>query len=1547
MHHLRSLHPRLVVVAGLLFVLFALLPFSLLRPAAAQVTSGGNFGSAVPCLGGDPAFATTCFADSIFVPAPANDPALVRFTAGGQKQAFAPLGTRSTGATNSLIANGIGSTYGVAYDDGAISGVERIFAGAFTRRLTSFGSGGPGGIYAYNITAATWAHVATVPGAGTNLRGPNDPYDRQVLPRVGRSGLGDLEISPDGRTLYAVNLAARRIERYDISQPTLQRLSPLSIPWNLISSNAAVQAELIPFALEFYPHPMPTMGGPALVLGITDSAARGAGAQPTAWPSVHLLTYFTGSNNWAWSLSQDLVDAPIRNRHQNTDVQTIWFEPANAGNQYLGWNPWRDDPRSFPVRTDRNGIDLAFYPQPLLTDIEFSQDGQQLWLGLRDRTGDLIFAQVPPPGEQTAVAQGDVLAYRLNGGAWSLTTVNRLDPSNSNDSAARHAAAPSDYFNDNLHAFIPGPLAGHLENHVGSLATSLHGGAAGLNERLALTTLLGAGNSGIGFFNAGGGTRSGALQLIASANAAGGKSGALGDLELLCTYAFISGRVWQDTNGNGIQDHGEPAFGGIELELFQGNDVRAPAIARATTDASGRYRFAVPANRAFNMRLAQRNFEPGKPGLLWWFTSANNGDDTRDSDISAAYGYLEVQGTTPNGGRTGASVPQLFREEERVYDIGLQWFDPTTFIGDLVWNDLNRNGVQDSGEPGIPNVQVTLDFLANESAAPQPPGSPFPRTRTTNANGRYAFTQLPAGIYRVTFSLPNGYTATQRDAGGNDARDSDVDASTGYGVRVVLGEAPNYATSDADFGVYGNSLDLSVSKSGPAEALVGANYSYTLAYVLTGNTPAANVRIVDTLPVGVTYLSASPAPSSISGRVVTWNLGTLNPGAAGTITLNVRAPSTISGVAQNIVNQAQISTSTTVPADSNPGNNTSTSTTRIARAEVRVQKSAPATVLVGDEFTYSLAYSNLGGTAATSVDLRDTLPSGLTFVRFSANPGGACTYTVATRLVRCLFPRLAAGATGTVSFVVRADAAAAASLPNTATISTATPGDNPSDNTSTTTTTVQFPNVGTGISITPAPWPVGTTATIRPTYRNTGTGLARSTTLIVELPPETYTVSGLPTGCTYTAALHIVTCTLGDLPPGATGSRNFSIALPPTFPADSFSATTQISTATPERTSDRVDNSASTRVDVVRPNVWVQAAGPERIVAQGSVFWYVVDYGNLHRRAPNLTRTAANVQLRAILPPDVTYQGVNGPAPSSINGQELTWNLGTLAPQASGQIVIVVQANVPAGAMLDFTTVISTGTPGDDPSDNQDSVRTDVVQPPATIPDAGGDLRLAIHSELDPLSQDGDPFNGVYQSDGTRIAWPTGEVLDFTPRLRELIMAGDPLPWPYEYRARVVGWSIVGFELNGAWRDPQAADGRGRSGCRPGTPASDARLLVGCRYAYLGGEDLASIAGPAPLREEQLRSQAHVYWTQPPAPSMRDDVYLYTVDPLAPSRIRVQLEVEISIVNAYPGAPINDPNIPEIPVVPLPDPARRLIESTFEVDLLVPRSVIGPGSVER
>lgn len=1561
-----TLHLRPVATLLGALLLLALLPLGITPPAAeAQVATGGSFGSAVPCLLAEDTFATTCFADTIFNPVPGSDPALVQLSA-NSKGALAPLGSRS-GGFNAPVNGGIGAVYGLAYDDGSTSGQRRLFAAAYAKRLISFGQGGAGGIYAYNFTVGSWSStpVATVGGAeGALSRGAGDRTDQAAVAQVGKSSLGDMEISPDGRTLYVMNLGARRIERFTINTDgSLSVQSALGIPFGLANGDPAAQADMRPFALEFFPV-LSASGHGLLTVGITDSAQRGvAGGRttPSVWPSAYVLSYDTGTQAWTLSLAQSLVAPGIGDRHEGSEYPSLWQQPAYRSWDLRGWNPWRDSLNVMPARPSTDGrSQTVYYPQPLLSDIEFvSPPGSAtplMLLGFRDRTGDQVFANNPPGGnpedDKVAITQGDTLAYSLAGG-WNLQRVSRSDPANSSEAGTAVRAATTDYLNDNTHAYRVGANPAHIENLQGGLASAPQGGPDSFAARVASTTLLGNSASGIAFYGDGG-QRTSVLQLISGADRAGGKATALGDMELLCTYAIVGGRVWQDINPNGAQDGGEPAFSGITLEAFHGSDPSAPALARATTGADGRYRFALPPNVPVNIRVARADFQSGGRAAGWRFALTNQGsNDGLDSDAAQSYGYIEFAGTvlSPVPGVTGAAVPMAQRNtDRRDYDIGLTNALPTGQLGDRVWNDANGNGVQDGGEGGVANVWVTLKPQTALSAAPLSPE----RSLTTSASGAYLFTDLYPGSYKVEFGLPAGYTATLRDQG-DDGRDSDADASTGYqSAAMQLIEQPPSANDirTIDFGVRGGT-DVAISKTGARYAFLSQNFSYQLTVQnLSASIPAENVQVYDTVPVQ--FLSASPAPSArngVGGRALRWDFGRLQPGEQRTITINVVAPSFMTptgAISMGLDNTASVAAN----SDTNASNNSAAWHTDVVRPEVSIVKSAPAQVLAGDDLLYELRYTNTGAYEAANATLTDILASDMVFVRFVSNPDGACSHNSSNRRITCVHNPLPVGATKLASFVVQVKPSryVLPQMTNTGRISTTTPGDDTSNNQSDTTTTVLYANPGVSISIVPHPFPVGESGTISVPYRNYGTGESRNTVVTVQLPSGSYTLGTLPAGCGYNDGTRIATCAVGPLVAGARGTLDFPITLPPDFPLDQLAASATISTSSWEHSTYLANNTASTTAPVIRPNVFVTASGPNAAarLGQGSFFRYAVGYGNIYRRNPGLTRAAANTILKVTLPDDVTFVQAST-TPSNVNGQILSWNLGTLNSQQLGSLFVEVRTNVPAGTLLTMVAEISTTTPGDDPLDNRATVDTVIVPPPADIPDAQSDLRLAIHSDLDPNSQDSNPTNGVYLSQGAQISWPAGEVLDFTPRLNELEI--DDPGFPYEHRGRIVGWSIVGYQVNGRSIDPAAADSRGISGCRTGASVSDAgSTLVGCRYGYIGarssGVKPADLLPTAALREDDLRDQGHVYWTQPPTPPMRDDVYLYTVDPLTPVKLTVQLEIELWLVNAYPGAELGDYTYDPTEITGVPH-ERQTFTQTFDITLLVPRSVVGPGNASR
>ena len=112
---------------------------------------------------------------------------------------------------------------------------------------------------------------------------------------------------------------------------------------------------------------------------------------------------------------------------------------------------------------------------------------------------------------------------------------------------------------------------------------------------------------------------------------------------------------------------------------------------------------------------------------------------------------------------------------------------PLAALGDFVWHDLNKDGIQDAGEPGIAGVTVELSNCAGTVSA----------TTTTNASGLYLFSGLTPGGYSVRFVLPSGYVFSPQDQGADDAKDSDANTTTGMTGCYTLARGQTNLTVDA------------------------------------------------------------------------------------------------------------------------------------------------------------------------------------------------------------------------------------------------------------------------------------------------------------------------------------------------------------------------------------------------------------------------------------------------------------------------------------------------------------------------------------------------------------------------------------------------------------------------------------------------------------------------------------------------------------------------------------------------------------------------------
>ena len=114
--------------------------------------------------------------------------------------------------------------------------------------------------------------------------------------------------------------------------------------------------------------------------------------------------------------------------------------------------------------------------------------------------------------------------------------------------------------------------------------------------------------------------------------------------------------------------------------------------------------------------------------------------------------------------------------------------------------------------------------------------------------------------------------------------------------------------------------DLAVAKTaGPGPFAVGQQITYTLTVTNRGPSLDPDVTLVDLLPSGVTFVSASVVPASQTGGSLTFRLGPLAAGESAAVTVVVRADA-----AGTLVNQATV---TGALADLDPSNDAASLTT--------------------------------------------------------------------------------------------------------------------------------------------------------------------------------------------------------------------------------------------------------------------------------------------------------------------------------------------------------------------------------------------------------------------------------------------------------------------------------------------------------------------------------------------------------------------------------------------------------------------------------------------
>lgn len=338
--------------------------------------------------------------------------------------------------------------------------------------------------------------------------------------------------------------------------------------------------------------------------------------------------------------------------------------------------------------------------------------------------------------------------------------------------------------------------------------------------------------------------------------------------------SIIGDRVWWDRNRDGVQDAGEPGLAGVGIRvtylgadgvLGGGDDL----VFTTTTNATGDWSVVEIPDGNFIVEVTG--------GVPAGFTP------TFDSDGIATPGRSAITVTASN----------------LLQDFG---YAGNSSIGDTVWLDLDADGTQDAGEPGIPGATVTLVWAGPDGTAGG--GDDVTFTTTTSATGTYSFPGLPAGSYTVTVDTTPFTPGLQQSYDLNGPLDSTAsvaladstdrtDVDFGYAATGVIGDTV-WLDQDSD-GVRDAgepgipAVTVTLVWGGLDGVIGGANAADDVAFTTVTDTTGA--YLFENLPAGSYSVTVAGLPTGLTS--------TADPDGAGDSTAVLTLANGASNLAQD------------------------------------------------------------------------------------------------------------------------------------------------------------------------------------------------------------------------------------------------------------------------------------------------------------------------------------------------------------------------------------------------------------------------------------------------------------------------------------------------------------------------------------------------------------------------------------------------------------------------------------------------------------------------
>jgi len=261
--------------------------------------------------------------------------------------------------------------------------------------------------------------------------------------------------------------------------------------------------------------------------------------------------------------------------------------------------------------------------------------------------------------------------------------------------------------------------------------------------------------------------------------------------------------------------------------------------------------------------------------------------------------------------------------------------------------DLNNNSILDAGEPPAQGINVQVNT------------SPNPINGFTGNNGRFSV-YVPNGDFTVQIAPPNQFitASTSQNV-------SIADNDTNLFFPLTL--SPDYYEIEAVFN--------------PGLMVAGFDQNSSIVIQNTGNS-VSNLSLTITLPDNQPFVSSVPAPTNVSGSVVTYLISsiaaytnypisiitylppppTFMPGDEITWTLNLSPLPNEESDANNVYSYTLLVLSSYDPND---------------KTMMKGSRITPALVNAGEDFHYRIRFQNTGNYPASFIHVRDTLEAGL------------------------------------------------------------------------------------------------------------------------------------------------------------------------------------------------------------------------------------------------------------------------------------------------------------------------------------------------------------------------------------------------------------------------------------------------------------------------------------------------------------------------------------------------------------------------------------------